>query len=141
MMPQLLANLILTFLMEEIARNPSYAVPPEIGTLMVWRVARLRHSTPRSPLGVDTNNYQEHVLDCLKETMEEQVVTKLEPLLAAQQVVLPHRKTAVDLVESMLPGGTQDSLAYLCSGYNNLAEFGTQGAFFEQALAVIPHLL
>lgn len=37
----------------------------------------------------------------------------------------------------MLPGGDQNALAYLCFGYNNLSEFGAQGAFFEQALALI----
>lgn len=96
MIPNVLANLILTFLMNEIAQNPAFAVPPEILTLMVWRVARLRHMTGTYPFGISEENYREEVLECLKETLEEQVVTRLDPLLAEQQVVLPHGWTTRD---------------------------------------------
>ena len=140
MMSNALADVVLMFLTQTVVGNPLYAVPREILTLMIWRVARLRPCTSNYPYGVNPENYQEKVMECLRETMEEQVAERLAPLLQQLNVGFPPHATMDNLIDTVAQQGPPDTLAFLCYGYNDMVAHGVTGQFCQGASAIVPFL-
>lgn len=138
MMSIYLANLILNFLIVEIAPNPAYRVPLDVWTLMIWKAARLKPYSTSYIDGVTAENFRAKALESLKETLNEQVAARLEPLLT---VTLPPGKSVYDLVELVQTGNDTQDLQSLCSGYNQLMNFGANCPFYNSAVEHLPLLL
>jgi hypothetical protein len=101
------ADAALNYLVRLIA---GLALPASILIVASWRVARMR--------GVTEERINESVAETLKEQLRERVI---DPLFAANNIVLPPGKTSYDILNILVPA---DNVALLANMYDELSRLG-----------------